>query len=683
MEKWIAVLAVLLQITSPTTQNNLHGCMTENISDLQSWLCINYEPTNTLKLSGSFVELSTEIDIRDYPDQIRTVDLSGNRLKYLKRFHFTLDHLVVLELSANEIENLNSSSIFKDQPSLKYINLSYNRISSIHSEAFSGLQKLEQLILSDNQLTEIGNAVFAPLIQMKHLQLDTNKIEKIQSGSFSHLNNLRHLILHNNELLEFDSSILPTNVMLYDVSLGNSSRGLLSLTGNINSFRAKLFKIGPSNFTANVKFMSLANSRMPILILDKKVETIIANNCSITKFINDNVMETSVDHFSENTVTGALSFVNFNSLVDVDLSYNRIESVSFVNCTKVTYLNLSHNNLTYIHDTTIPPSTKVLILSFNCITNVELDTFSHLSLKVLSLRNTCLKSFDYRTFDFNLRTLDISFNNLQSIDLKKLSVHANLENLYIDGNNLTDAKPFDSVEIYFPKLQSIGLTHNAWTCKCLITMIQKFAQLDVRLIVEKAVYRSKNIQGIGCTSNTNITSFIVPMEMNHTMFMSQVVQLNKTVATLKDMTDLKITDGGIHFDSIKEAMDELLKIKAEMKSNLDNEISQIKEYGKIAIDKFKTLKNLNYEESMRLKNMMNEFNATNNRNYDLMSQNVERIGTTVDHLFVDDDINVKYKAPIASRDGNINSLQTLELIIMFSVFVLIIIAFCFILMYHP
>ena len=96
-----------------------------------------------------------------------------------------------------------SAGLFADNGSLRVLDLSNSRISTIPSNTFNNLNNLKRLVLKDNDLTTLTRDMFhADLGNLQSLSLGCNNLT---TGSFSsdwsdNLDGLRDLYLHNNYL---------------------------------------------------------------------------------------------------------------------------------------------------------------------------------------------------------------------------------------------------------------------------------------------------------------------------------------------------------------------------------------------------------------------------------------------------------------------------------------------------
>lgn len=128
----------------------------------------------------------TTFPIRDrsrlYSHQILTLDLAGNQLKSIPA-----DRLTDLEISI--------------------LMLSENKISALSEDAFRGVQKVEVMDLSTNELTDLNEKTFEPIesslmqLKLNFNQLGQMTVEKLEKV-LNNLKKLRALHLGDNSLTE-------------------------------------------------------------------------------------------------------------------------------------------------------------------------------------------------------------------------------------------------------------------------------------------------------------------------------------------------------------------------------------------------------------------------------------------------------------------------------------------------
>ncbi|XP_052896025.1 chaoptin-like [Anopheles moucheti] len=158
---------------------------------------------------------------------------------------------------------------------------------------------------------------------------------------------------------------------------------------------------------------------------------------------------------------------NLKLLTDVTISRCALRNISlnvFSKNARLKWVDLSYNEIATIMpidnaDGDVPLSIENLYLSSNRLENIDMTAFAGLSkLGMIDLRyNNLMKVAAERTITWpNMEMLDISYNQLRTIDLQWLSA-PNLKRLIL-SNNLLDKIPQRLRR--FPNLQLIGLSDN-------------------------------------------------------------------------------------------------------------------------------------------------------------------------------------------------------------------------------
>ncbi|RWS06275.1 protein slit-like protein [Dinothrombium tinctorium] len=91
-------------------------------------------------------------------------------------------------MRGNTIQPMAVNSLLKaitNMPTLRSIDLSYNNIETIPSNAFKALKNLTDLDLQGNDIKSIGDFAFAELSSLDLLNLDHNEISSIKANSFA------------------------------------------------------------------------------------------------------------------------------------------------------------------------------------------------------------------------------------------------------------------------------------------------------------------------------------------------------------------------------------------------------------------------------------------------------------------------------------------------------------------
>ncbi|CAF0867763.1 unnamed protein product [Adineta steineri] len=324
------------------------------------------------------------------------------------------------------IPHFNNSNIIFDE-----LVLSGNRISIVHKNAFNGLK-------------------------LRKLEFQSNPINSIEINAFVDLSNYLEEFIFSTTIL---SSQLTTTTFLQILSeLPNLKRLLLRSFDLSNSF----------NISSNKNILT-----------SRKLTQLSLQSCSI-KQIDD--IET---------------FINlFPNLERLDLSENRFEYFNIpliLSLKKLKSLNLSKNKIRHLNihpsisTTTFHPSNSLieLDLSYNGIETIDEHIFELISsqLEILNLRNNELVTekhltflihlyylrefyFDYNRLEsinqlylpLNLKILSLKNNRLSYINLSILTRLGHLEKLYLSSNKLTQWS--STINNIFPSLEILELDRN-------------------------------------------------------------------------------------------------------------------------------------------------------------------------------------------------------------------------------
>ncbi|KAM9296522.1 peroxidasin-like [Gastrophryne carolinensis] len=139
--------------------------------------------------------------IPEVPAHTTILDLRFNRIREIRTDALrNLPNLHTLLLNNNQIQRL-SGKPFQALGSLKHLYLYKNEIGSIQGTAFYGLRSLEQLYLHFNNLVSLDVETFGDLPRLERLFLHNNRISRIQAGTFSQLLSLTRLRLDSNPLV--------------------------------------------------------------------------------------------------------------------------------------------------------------------------------------------------------------------------------------------------------------------------------------------------------------------------------------------------------------------------------------------------------------------------------------------------------------------------------------------------
>ncbi|KAM9316507.1 immunoglobulin superfamily member 10 [Gastrophryne carolinensis] len=156
------------------------------------------------------------------PKQIQTdverINLGYNSISRLTENDFSgLHKLELLMLHSNEIQTIHEDA-FNDLSSLQVLKMSYNKVKTLHRNTFRGLKSLVRLHMDHNKLEFLAPESFYSLKSLKMVHLEGNALRQLHTDTFVTLryiqifktSSIRHIYLSDNQL-----STLPKEMFLY------------------------------------------------------------------------------------------------------------------------------------------------------------------------------------------------------------------------------------------------------------------------------------------------------------------------------------------------------------------------------------------------------------------------------------------------------------------------------------
>ena len=114
----------------------------------------------------------------------------------LERIDSKNDSIVEIKLELESLKKLFLSRNIFDEASTQI------EYTSIHCDAFQGMNRLEKIDLTNNSISHLASNIFHEgLVHLEELKLGYNKITCIDEEAFQHLKNLKRLYLQNNRLV--------------------------------------------------------------------------------------------------------------------------------------------------------------------------------------------------------------------------------------------------------------------------------------------------------------------------------------------------------------------------------------------------------------------------------------------------------------------------------------------------
>jgi hypothetical protein len=261
-----------------------------------------------------------------------------------------------LKKSDKAIENFFDEKHEKIERQVESIILCNKKLNSENIKCISLIKfnQLKEIILSENEITDIEPLCYISLPFLEFLDLSKNNIENIEPLGEINSKNLKYLFIQNNKIKEIQTLINPKFPTLEILRLesniidenSDSFQELLDLYNNNNKVLIK-DKNQIDNFENNYYNDAMdeieveGEGREDDLIL----KYIFVSTNHKNKIIKLTVKKLAIEDPS------ILNRIQFNTLKELDLSFNKIEDISVFSSVPFTHLlslNISFNKISKI-----------------------------------------------------------------------------------------------------------------------------------------------------------------------------------------------------------------------------------------------------------------------------------------------------------------------------------------------
>lgn len=396
--------------------------------------------------------------------QLLVLNLHANKLTVVDTAAFAgLDHLQDLNLSLNELIVLRSSTNNKTcLPHLRDLDLSRNHLQNMPRNLAQFTPNLRVLNLAYNEIKSVWLDIsYANLTSLHHLDLTGNPIHVI--GEF-HLNafrdgSLQVLRMANCELVQIDQLAFSGFENLTSLSLSmNTGIRLHTLTLALGGFSNSsvlgfldLSSMKLGNLTRDL-FLSFPQ----LTILDLSNNTLYSLDASIFFVLP---LLNTLD-IQENFLTTIDTSTSLRSLKRLNLRKNWLRHIRVDDLISIEFLDLSQNFLDEVPDNWISRSDtlKFLNLAHNKIRRVSEHAFQKVTLSYLDLSHNLLTSF-HSLGMVKIGTFVLSHNSVREIASNAFDhMETVLEQLDLSYNQLSNLPNYTFPS--FPALQHINFAHN-------------------------------------------------------------------------------------------------------------------------------------------------------------------------------------------------------------------------------
>ncbi|XP_055302462.1 toll-like receptor 3 [Sitodiplosis mosellana] len=391
---------------------------------------------------------------------------TGNYPKVSNCFSKFFDHpsrdenrsaLKLVKISECKGSDLNRK-LYRTFTNLREFDISFYGVQSLNSDTLT-LKYLEKLNASHNKLTNIGGSIFYNSPNVMDVDFSYNKITKLFPSDFLHATRMSTMNFSHNEIF-----ILGAETF----------RNLTELT-TLDLSHNLIKTVDESQFNDNLVVLSLENN--PIIRLDCKMLEFLMRSVQV-EFPRANVKEIDKSCL-KNSIKIELNsnndFVFRRNNSELAFAKQYIENLQIFNIAG----NQLQNTPKIIE--LLGTSIETLDVSSNFIGKLSTETLKKFeNLLYLNLSQTNLSNFGFNTF-YNQRrllSLDLSYNHMKKVDFTLFVRNfRTLETLNLEGNDLNEVTNLTRVR--FPKLVSLGLSKNHFSCHYLANFLLSWENLTL------------------------------------------------------------------------------------------------------------------------------------------------------------------------------------------------------------
>ncbi|XP_077150830.1 matrix-remodeling-associated protein 5 isoform X1 [Ranitomeya variabilis] len=161
------------------------------------------------------------------PKHVERINLGFNSIQSVPEHAFSgLSKLEMLLMHSNDIQNIPNGA-FKDLSSLQVFKMSYNKLKVITSHTFHGVSGLTRLHVDHNKVEFIHPNAFSGLTALRLLHLEGNLLQQLHASTFCTFNflgyfrqsTLKHLYLSDNMIQMLPADMIQTMPLLENLYL--------------------------------------------------------------------------------------------------------------------------------------------------------------------------------------------------------------------------------------------------------------------------------------------------------------------------------------------------------------------------------------------------------------------------------------------------------------------------------
>ena len=283
-----------------------------------------------------------------------------------------LEQLQLLDLSLNNIRQL-PPGLLCPLNNIKTVNLSRNGIVDLESLGLSNRSQeercqvpVEKLILSKNEITSAPPGALASLFKLTDLDMSFNNLGVLVENTFKDLGGIQVLNLSHNRLAALPPNIFSSTPELRELQLSNNSIGTIDLAAFRSLTNLQVLNLSGNSLDENWIKQGIFDGLRNLILLDlsanhiSKVESKLFSDLSGLQVLN--LAHNQIHTVSSNAFASQL---NLHILL---LSHNQLESLHHQTLNGLSVLNslsLDHNRLHSLHPVALKNCTNLKELSLN------------------------------------------------------------------------------------------------------------------------------------------------------------------------------------------------------------------------------------------------------------------------------------------------------------------------------
>ncbi|XP_055533212.1 uncharacterized protein LOC129723191 [Wyeomyia smithii] len=270
------------------------------------------------------------------------------------------------------------------------------------------------------------------------------------------------------------------------------------------------------------------------------------------------------------------------NLLHLDAERNRINTISFDtnSVPMLRKLELAHNRLKAIENISFFENLEILDLSHNDLRSIDLCLFQRMkNIRILDLsaNNMAIVKNSMQAKLESLTNLYLNDNRLSYLDINVLKQFPNLETLHLFNNGLMYME-FENMRTMFPRINIVHIYGNDWNCENLAEMIIFFKKINIKeyKLFNSLKCKERALDGICCSegkaltilkkSNLYFSSYVNELNLHSQHIMQEMKQSKREIQKLietENMTQASLRAFSDDMSAIRSRIENISMLAAD------------------------------------------------------------------------------------------------------------------------